>query len=425
MDITALLGATPATPTPGPAGSETEGAAFAQTLNEANERLASADVTAELPVMAEPTLTTTVTPTTVSVAAKVTEPAVPAPTLASTIETPVVIAEPVATPLPTLPPDIPVQTGQAAEPQAPESTLGEMPLDLPAVTTDATDPAPAEHDDPLQHIRQRMHLIDTAGSPDASASVAAQTYVPQAAPATPVSADATPEALAVTAPRSTALVNVDSKADTQADTDDSVNTPSTEPVVEVVAQASVVAVQPQADDANADSDAPSEDTPDNLMSFPAWSPVSSATASPVSSMQSNLTLNAAIGTDAWQSGLSQQVLGLHQRGEKQVDLQLHPTDLGPLSISLKLDSTGTQAQFVAAHASVRAAVEQAIPQLRESLAAQGISLGQTSVSDQPSRQQAQSQPGWRDTQASDEDSESAAEVVPASRPLSTLVDVYT
>ncbi|MFD1690747.1 flagellar hook-length control protein FliK [Azotobacter chroococcum] len=40
---------------------------------------------------------------------------------------------------------------------------------------------------------------------------------------------------------------------------------------------------------------------------------------------------------------------------------------------------GAQAQFLSAHPQVRAAVEQAIPQLREALAEQGIALGETSV----------------------------------------------
>ncbi|HSP58479.1 MAG TPA: flagellar hook-length control protein FliK, partial [Halomonas sp.] len=41
-----------------------------------------------------------------------------------------------------------------------------------------------------------------------------------------------------------------------------------------------------------------------------------------------------------------------------------------------------QLQFLSANAQVRGAVEQAIPQLREALAEQGISLGDTSVGEQ-------------------------------------------
>lgn len=108
-------------------------------------------------------------------------------------------------------------------------------------------------------------------------------------------------------------------------------------------------------------------------------------------------LSPAIGTTAWQDGLGQQVIDMLKRGEKQVDLRLNPTELGPLSISLNLNEGNTQAQFQSAHASVRVAVEQALPQLRDALASQGITLGQTSVGDDSSRSSDQSQ---RDSQSS-------------------------
>ena len=63
-------------------------------------------------------------------------------------------------------------------------------------------------------------------------------------------------------------------------------------------------------------------------------------------------------------------------------MQLNPAELGPLSISLKFGEQGAQAHFLSAHAQVRQVLEQAIPQLREALAEQGISLGETSVGEQ-------------------------------------------
>ncbi|HDS1745532.1 MULTISPECIES: flagellar hook-length control protein FliK [Pseudomonas] len=104
------------------------------------------------------------------------------------------------------------------------------------------------------------------------------------------------------------------------------------------------------------------------------------------------SITTTLGTDAWQDDLGQQVIGMVRRGEQQVDMQLHPADLGPLSISLSVSEGGIQAQFQSAHASVRAAVEQALPQLQGALAAQGLSLGETSVNDGTSRQAAGEQP---------------------------------
>lgn len=94
-------------------------------------------------------------------------------------------------------------------------------------------------------------------------------------------------------------------------------------------------------------------------------------------------LSAPLQSAAWPQQLGQQLMVLSQRGgDQRVELRLNPPDLGPLTVSLKVGEQGTQIQFLAANALVRGAVEQAIPQLREALAEQGISLGETSVGEQ-------------------------------------------
>nr|WP_298522776.1 flagellar hook-length control protein FliK [uncultured Halomonas sp.] len=91
------------------------------------------------------------------------------------------------------------------------------------------------------------------------------------------------------------------------------------------------------------------------------------------------TLSAPLASTQWQQGLGQQLVSMHQRGNQRVELHLHPADLGPVSISLKLDDQLAQAQFSSANPHVRAAIEQAIPQLREALAENGIQLGEAMV----------------------------------------------
>ncbi len=95
------------------------------------------------------------------------------------------------------------------------------------------------------------------------------------------------------------------------------------------------------------------------------------------------TLAAPVTSSAWPQQLGQQLVQISQRGGDQlVQLHLNPAELGPLSISLKFGDQGAQAHFLSAHAQVRQVLEQAIPQLREALAEQGISLGETSVGEQ-------------------------------------------
>ncbi|MCH4812219.1 flagellar hook-length control protein FliK [Vreelandella neptunia] len=95
------------------------------------------------------------------------------------------------------------------------------------------------------------------------------------------------------------------------------------------------------------------------------------------------TLSTPFTSTAWPQQLGQQLVQISQRGgEQHVQMQLNPAELGPLSISLKFGEQGAQAHFLSAHAQVRQVLEQAIPQLREALAEQGVSLGETSVGEQ-------------------------------------------
>lgn len=93
-------------------------------------------------------------------------------------------------------------------------------------------------------------------------------------------------------------------------------------------------------------------------------------------------LNAPLATPQWQQGLGQQLVALHQRGAQQMELHLRPADLGPLSISLKVDDQLAQLQLFSTNPQVRAAIEQAIPQLRQTLEESGIQLGEATVGEQ-------------------------------------------
>ncbi|HJR14746.1 MAG TPA: flagellar hook-length control protein FliK [Rhodanobacteraceae bacterium] len=111
-------------------------------------------------------------------------------------------------------------------------------------------------------------------------------------------------------------------------------------------------------------------------------------------------LQAPVGSMPWQNELGQQLIRFSQRGEHQIELQLHPKELGPLVISLHVNDQVAQAHFFAAHAQVRDAVQQAIPQLREALAGQGIALGEAMVGQQQQQRQDSSSFGASSSSAS-------------------------
>ncbi|RST49014.1 flagellar hook-length control protein FliK [Variovorax sp. DXTD-1] len=86
-----------------------------------------------------------------------------------------------------------------------------------------------------------------------------------------------------------------------------------------------------------------------------------------------------VGSDEWGPALGHQMLRMNAAGAQVAELNLNPAGLGPLKVTLSMGDNQAQAMFVSAHESVRKAVEAALPQLRASLAEQGISLGQASV----------------------------------------------
>ena len=96
-------------------------------------------------------------------------------------------------------------------------------------------------------------------------------------------------------------------------------------------------------------------------------------------------VSTPLGHPQWGNDFSQQVAGISQtlkNGLQTIEMRLDPPDLGPIRISLSMNDGVAQAMFISPHANVRNAVENALPQLQQQLAQAGISLGQTSVSDQ-------------------------------------------
>lgn len=93
-------------------------------------------------------------------------------------------------------------------------------------------------------------------------------------------------------------------------------------------------------------------------------------------------IGVPVGHPQWGHSLGQQLVAWshHARtGEMKAELRLDPPDLGPMRVALTIADGVASASFVSAHAAVRSALEQAMPQLHAALASSGISLGQTHV----------------------------------------------
>ena len=317
----------------------------------------------------------------------------PAPTLAPALaaaDTAPVMPEPAAAALPTPVVAAPVPLAEP-EPVAVDEVPNAWP-DQPVTAVEEPEPT-TKGDSSLDDIRQRMALIESAGQLDTAAMIVAPP-TPVSVPLPVVVSAESAEPAPLISSRAPAQATSLPAADDEADTPQPIDLPDAMPTL----VASVADSVPSARAQTNDSQAQSQPDPQSVFSLSAasFSPTNLAVADTVAS--NGLVLTAAIGSADWQTDLGRQMVDMVTRGEQQVDLRLHPAELGPLSISLNLNDGTTQAQFQAAHASVRAAVEQALPQLREALATQGIALGQASVSDQSSRQAAGGQTP-RDPQA--------------------------
>lgn len=243
--------------------------------------------------------------------------------------------------------------------------------------------------DSLAQISARLALIEQAGNPLPANEMAAAQNGAAPLAATPLAG-------------LNSLQRSDSQSAASATLDNLTGTRTQSVPQPTLVPSTGAAAMPAADAASAPaeplpSSAAGFDIPEGLQTVRsepfAPSLAAATTSSPAASLPA-ASLSAPLGSSDWQQGLGQQLIGLHQRGGQQIELHLHPAELGPLSISLKLGDNAAHAHFLAAHPQVRAAIEQALPQLREALAEQGITLGETSVGEQR-QQQAQGEPGAR------------------------------
>lgn len=99
------------------------------------------------------------------------------------------------------------------------------------------------------------------------------------------------------------------------------------------------------------------------------------------------TLQTQPSSPAFPTELVSEVRFLLKGGLQHAELQMNPVELGPIQIELSLNAQVADIGFTAAHAATREGIAQSLPQLREMLSSQGLSLGHTSVGAQAQGQQ--------------------------------------
>jgi flagellar hook-length control protein FliK len=94
-----------------------------------------------------------------------------------------------------------------------------------------------------------------------------------------------------------------------------------------------------------------------------------------------------VGSAAWADEIGSRLTLMAEHGKHTASLRMSPEHLGPLEIRIAVQDDQASVWFGAAHADTRAAIETALPRLRELFASQGLSLADAGVSHQAPRNQ--------------------------------------
>ena len=128
-----------------------------------------------------------------------------------------------------------------------------------------------------------------------------------------------------------------------------------------------------------------------------------------------------VGSAAWADEIGSRVVMMTESGNHTASLKLSPEHLGPLEINITVRDDKASVWFGAAHADTRAAIETALPRLREMFEAQGLSLADAGVFREPPREQA----AVKNNAMSAEQGDATDEVASvSSRARLGLVDAY-
>ncbi|TFW27147.1 flagellar hook-length control protein FliK, partial [Massilia arenosa] len=90
-------------------------------------------------------------------------------------------------------------------------------------------------------------------------------------------------------------------------------------------------------------------------------------------------LSARVGTNAWENQVGQKIVWMAAGGDQSAELTLNPPDLGPMQVVLSVSNDQASVAFTAAQPEVRAALESALPRLKEMMSESGLSLGNATV----------------------------------------------
>ncbi len=126
---------------------------------------------------------------------------------------------------------------------------------------------------------------------------------------------------------------------------------------------------------------------DSPQSFTGMSSVSTSANAVAGPEKFTQILASTVGTPGWRQELGDKLVWMVGRQGQTAELILNPPALGSLEVRLNLSGGEAGAQFYSPHASVREAIEAALPRLRDMLSSAGLTLGEATISQHSFQQQ--------------------------------------
>ena len=93
----------------------------------------------------------------------------------------------------------------------------------------------------------------------------------------------------------------------------------------------------------------------------------------------SLEIPVNINNPGWGDKFAEQISWLGHQEIKSAVIKIHPEELGPLEISVKVDKDSASVNIISHSSHVRDIVDQAIPRLRDMMAEQGLNLSDVHV----------------------------------------------
>lgn len=101
------------------------------------------------------------------------------------------------------------------------------------------------------------------------------------------------------------------------------------------------------------------------------------------------TVSLPVASDGWHDAVADKVMWFGANKITSAEIHLNPPDLGPIQVRISTENDKASVYFTSQHASVREALDQALPRLRDMMGGQGIQLANAGVGGQGSSPQQQ------------------------------------